>query len=223
MIYKALAASEINLNIKEVLRYSSIKSTPTPEELELLNICASEVVKAAKPKAIYEIVSIREFGESEIDFSLFKVHSKNLKKNISGCKNAIIFAATLGYDIERLILKYKLDSARLLFTNSAASALIEDFSNIIFSQLKSELAEKNLFLRPRFSPGYGDFALKYQKDIFSSLYLEKRLGITLTEDFFMVPSKSVTAICAISDSDLKCSISGCETCNMRTTCSFCRI
>ena len=57
-------------------------------------------------------------------------------------------------------------------------------------EIQRNAKEKGLYLRPRFSPGYGDFALEYQKDIFRMLECEKRIGITLTEGNLMMPSKS---------------------------------
>ena len=52
-------------------------------------------------------------------------------------------------------------------------------------------------LRPRFSPGYGDFPLEAQKDIFTVLGCDRRIGLTLNNSLIMSPTKSVTAIIGI--------------------------
>ena len=49
----------------------------------------------------------------------------------------------------------------------------------------------------RFSPGYGDFDLKYQKDILEYLDANKKIGISLTDSLMMIPTKSITAIIGI--------------------------
>ena len=53
---------------------------------------------------------------------------------------------------------------------------------------------KEIPLRPRFSPGYGDLPLAMQREIFAALPLEKALGLTLGENLLMTPTKTVTAI-----------------------------
>ncbi len=223
MIYKSIDAKKLNLNTNEALRYSMVQNSPTDEEKKILEACVKDVIKAAKPKAIYEFVPIKTDEEGYVDFGFFKTKSKNLKKNVANSKKAIIFAATLGYEVERLLIKSRLNSALLLLTNAAASALIEAFCTEVFSNIKSKLLEEGLFLRPRFSPGYGDFDLLHQKDFFSFLPIEKHLGITLTDDCFMIPSKSVTAISAISSINLNCELDGCEMCSSKSSCRFCRI
>ena len=59
--------------------------------------------------------------------------------------------------------------------------------------------EKNVNLKPRFSPGYGDLSLETQKDIFIILDCPRKIGVTLNESFLMSPSKSVTAFVGICD------------------------
>ena len=51
--------------------------------------------------------------------------------------------------------------------------------------------------KPRFSPGYGDFPLDFQRDIFATMSLAKNIGITLNNSLLMSPSKSVTAVIGI--------------------------
>ena len=222
MIYKAINACDINLNEKEALRYSGIKSFPTDEEMKILKKCIGAVKAAAQPKAVYERIPLAVHDSGKIDFGSFTAVSKNLSKNMSGCSEAFMFAATLGYNVERLIIQNRLNAAEQLFISASASALIEDFCNTVFAQIKEALSSENKFLRPRFSPGYGDFDICHQRDIFSALELEKRLGITLTDGFFMVPSKSVTAVSAISTLDDKCIMDGCEICSKRDACQFSR-
>lgn len=69
--------------------------------------------------------------------------------------------------------------------------------------MQAQIAEKEaatgLFLKPRYSPGYGDFALESQKEIFARLECAKRIGLTLTDTMLMVPFKSVTAVIGVTD------------------------
>ena len=46
-----------------------------------------------------------------------------------------------------------------------------------------------LYLRPRYSPGYGDLALGEQAVFFRLLELPKRLGLSLSEAYIMSPEQ----------------------------------
>ena len=97
---------------------------------------------------------------------------------------------------------------------------IESLCNVFCDELKQEKAKLCLATKPRFSSGYGDFPLNVQKEIFSVLDAQKKIGITLNESLLMSPSKSVTAIVGICDldTDSVCE-SGCDACN-KTHCEF---
>jgi len=56
--------------------------------------------------------------------------------------------------------------------------------------------EGRLLTKHRYSPGYGDLPLEYQKDLFALLQLDK-LGVAITERCLLVPEKSVIAISGI--------------------------
>lgn len=69
-----------------------------------------------------------------------------------------------------------------------------------------------MYLRPRFSPGYGDFRLSCQQFFFDALEISKRIGVYLTESFLMVPFKSITAVIGISRDPSQCHINKCMAC-----------
>lgn len=221
MIYKVFDKNEIKLNKKEVLRYACASGAEEAFS-SLLDSCIQEAKDALEPKLVYERVPVKVLSGA-VHFPDFCVSSENLSKNMASCEETIIFAITLGFKTERLLSKNRLDMSRLVFINAALTAFAESLLNDFFFGLKEKLKEENKFLRPRFSPGYGDFSLEHQKDIFSSLNLTKTLGMTLTENLFMLPSKSVTGVSGISFKNENCLSEGCEICKKRDTCSFSRI
>ena len=85
--------------------------------------------------------------------------------------------------------------------------------------MREEYERKGLYLRPRFSPGYGDFPLSCQEGLLNGLQAGKRIGITLTEGSLMMPSKSVTAVIGISENKEFCTVTGCEICE-KTDCAY---
>ena len=104
--------------------------------------------------------------------------------------------------------------------NSNVPVLLEFYSDSCIpckrmSPILAELEEEHLYLRPRFSPGYGDFDICYQEPIVRMLNCAKTIGLTLTDSFMMTPTKSVTAVIGISTQKDRCPISGCEVCTKK--------
>ena len=94
----------LEINIDEVKRYLKIHKNDTQNDV-LINECISEIYQASSPRAVYSMECISLDGE-EIKFPFDNVFSKNLSKNLCGCKKAYIFCATLGIEVDRLIQKY---------------------------------------------------------------------------------------------------------------------
>ena len=86
--------------------------------------------------------------------------------------------------------------------------------------MKKEYEKDDLYLRPRFSPGYGDLKLEHQKDWFRLLDISRQIGIELTDSLLMVPTKSVTAIIGIGGDVRPSGCTGCSGCNMHGKCEF---
>ncbi|MBQ7035085.1 MAG: Vitamin B12 dependent methionine synthase activation subunit [Clostridia bacterium] len=130
--------------------------------------------------------------EDGVDLGFGLIQSKNLAKNLSGCKEAFLIAVTLGLEVDRLLLRLSAQSsARHFITDGLASALAEAACDAAEAQIKGKLTCK-----PRFSPGYGDLPLSMQQALLQFLRAD-RIGITLTKNTLMVPQKSITAIMGI--------------------------
>lgn len=189
---RSASFDEIVINKKEALRYLGYKSAQPVNVNGLFDVAESEIKKAAILKACYSKTDITVENE-EIDFGFCKIKSHDLSKNLNGCKEAYIFAATLGSGVDRLIMKYeKFEPSKAVLIDALSSATIEGLCNLVNQELASGLKTK-----PRYSPGYGDVPLTYQKDFLAFLDAGRKLGITLTDTFFMSPTKSVTAIIGI--------------------------
>ena len=136
------------------------------------------------------------WGKNSLDLGFAKTDSKALIRHLAGCDCIVLFAATAGMEMERLILRAKaISPLHGLCMHAIGAAIIEEACD----RLCRQLAEKypNAVFRSRFSPGYGDLPLAMQKDVFAALDCEKRLGLTLTDTLLMQPSKSATAIVGI--------------------------
>jgi hypothetical protein len=77
-------------------------------------------------------------------------------------------------------------------TADAALDWIVQMLNKIFAREGKKLTKH------RYSPGFGDLPLSYQKEIFEALKLYK-LNMSITEKFMLVPEKSVIAIAGVEE------------------------
>ena len=136
-----------------------------------------------------------------IDLTCFRIRSESLYRNLHGCDEVILFAATLGEGADFLIRRYeKVKMSRAAVCQAASAAMIEAYCNMLCDSWKAEYAEKGRRIRPRFACGFGDFPLTYQHKFMQVLEMEKRLGIRLNDSLLMVPTKSVTALVGVESS-----------------------
>lgn len=209
--------NEPKFNVKEILRYAGCKE-PTDEVLKLLDECINECRGELSYRVCYAQFPISAEKDT-VRFPFGEFDSHALSKNLTDCKSAIVFAATVGIGIDRLIGKYgKFSQTKAVLFQAIGAERIESLCDAFWNEQKEVLAAENMFLRPRFSPGYGDLEMDVQRDIFRVLDCPKKIGLTLSESLLMSPSKSVTAIVGISEKPTFCK-SGCELCEKKD-CAF---
>lgn len=205
---------------KEVLRYLGYGKSAADENVNLLiDQCAMELYDVASPKHIYKIMPVSETGD-EIHAEGVTIKSRNLTKNLFGCDRMVLFAATLGPQVDQLIAKKScLAMSEAVIMQATAAVAIEEYCDLCQDEIAKVAVEEGFFLRPRFSPGYGDFSIAHQHDFMRLLDCPRKIGLTMTEKYLLVPSKSVTAVIGLSKDDAKCHKSGCEVCNKKD-CAF---
>ncbi len=188
--------SALPVNRREVLRYMGCRGDNA--EIDAL---VERALALCEDKLTYRVC----FAEFELsienavcDFGFGKVESNDLSKCLFGCKKAVVFAATVGLELDRLVLRYgKTEPSLAVCFQSIGAERIEALCDAFCSEMKEKYASEGLSLRPRFSAGYGDLPLGFQKEIFSALDCPRRIGLTLNDSLIMSPTKSVTAIIGI--------------------------
>ena len=96
---------------------------------------------------------------------------------------------------------------------ACAAAYTEEQADLAQADIEVYAAARGLYLRPRYSPGYGDFPLTCQRFLFEALQVSKKIGITLTENCFMLPTKSITGVVGLSADPSLCHVGKCMTCS----------
>lgn len=187
--------AEPPISQKEILRYAGVQKTD-PNTIMLMNECLEEIRHTLSYIVCYIETDITTKGNS-CDFGIFKLSSKNLAQNLAHCHKTIVFAATIGIEIDRFISRYgRIAPSKALMIQAIGAERIEALCNCFCEEIK---AETGALLTPRFSPGYGDLPLDAQTDIFNVLNPSKHIGLTLNSSLLMSPTKSVTAFVGISD------------------------
>ena len=188
--FGALPADEITVDTLELASRLGAGLNYTNEKIK---ICAEGFNKVANYRYAYVEIPVKIFG-TVCDFGFAMIESKNLSDLLCTCDKAILLAVTAGIDVDRLITRLEATSkADAFFTDSIASAAIESFCDLI-----NEKICKGLNCTKRFSPGYGDLPLDFQKALLDRLNSPSSVGISLNSSLLMSPMKSITAIIGIN-------------------------
>ena len=210
----------IKWNEREILRYLGCREQEAPENVaQMIRECERELEAAASPRAVWREYPLSVRG-AQIDMTCLQTESRDLAKNLKDCGQVILFAATLGSQVDVLLKRYsRIQMSRAVVMQAASAAMLESWCGRKNGELKEQYLERGLYLRPRFSPGYGDFSLECQRAIFAALALPRRIGVTLTDSLIMAPTKSVTAVIGVSRLPGSCTLQGCEACG-KTDCAY---
>ena len=186
-------------NRKEILRYAG-GGCESQDVNKLLDRCIGIVADKLSYKVCYTVLDCR-LQESLCDFGVINVNSSHLAKNLCGCKRVLVFGATLGMELDRLIAKYsRISLPDAVMLQAIGAERIEALCDEFCQGFEKREGVK---LRPRFSPGYGDLPIETQKQIFGLLGCQKNIGLYLNESMLMVPTKSVTAFVGMDGKGLK--------------------
>lgn len=201
------------INKKEVEWYLGYgKNIPDERTTELIEECIRQIEKIAQPRSIYRIFDLK-LKEDQIEAAGMKMQSRNLAKNLKGCGKIVFFAATLGNEPDILMNRYsRLQISKAAVLQAVGAAAIEDYCNRCQKKIEEQAAAEGFYVRPRYSPGYGDLSLTYQAEFLRVLEATKKIGIVLSEGGVMIPEKSVTAVMGLSREQTKCHVEGCESC-----------
>ena len=199
------------LDRKEAARYLGGARVAMNADMEcLMDDCERELLSAAQPKYLYRLLDLpREELRA----------GKDIQAHLEGCVRAAVMCATLGAAVDRLIRVAQVrDMARAVVLDAMASVAIEQ----VCTQVDACIAAENpgRYLTFRFSPGYGDYPITLQKEFLRLLDAPRKIGLSLSDSYLLIPAKSVTAIMGLSETPLPKRRRGCAVCNLRETCQY---
>ena len=180
---------------REALRYAGIRnpSLAGEELMQRFDGAISLIDGKISARVCYCEVDVKD-----CDF----LGSLDIKKNLRNSQSVILFAATVGFDVDRLISRYEiLSPATAVLIDAIGSERVEALCDEFCAKIKEEKRAEGFCLRPRFSAGYGDLPIKFQKTLFDLLDPYTHIGVTLNDSYLMTPRKSVTAIIGVEKTE----------------------
>ena len=206
---------------KEAVRYLGYGRHAVDDyTLALIGEAFEELDLLAARRIVYRIFDLTLKGQDCIEIGNLCIRSRGLDRNLNGCSKAAVLGATLGIEIDMYMKKLSItDMAKAVVVQACAAALLEDYLDSCQLEIEREANEQGLYLRPRFSPGYGDFSIQHQEEMLRMLDAAKKIGLTMTGSSMLTPTKSVTAVIGMSRRMEPCHRKGCEVCKM-TDCPY---
>ena len=210
----------VEIPTEEVLRYLGCRAGTLQKEesVDSLKKLVSGGIALLKPSLSYKACYLQSpvsFSENGIvRIGGLELKSRGLFCRLEGGREAVLFAATIGVQAERLMQREaKLHPAMGMILDAVGSAAVEAYCDRLEEVLRRTAEPAGWYLRERYSPGYGDLSLAVQNEFLQILDAFRKIGIGLTDRRMMVPSKSVTAIIGLSRTkEIETKKTGCAGC-----------
>lgn len=205
------------MNKNDVLRHLGHNNQEIDQSLdEMIDECMKRV-EGLNGKYVYQIFDFEQGDDIKVINTILNLKGDSIKHILSQASQLILFAGTLGHEMDQKILKSSYDSSlSMMILDACASVKIED----VLDQMEEEIKTTHpVHLTPRFSPGYGDLPLDIQRDLIEVVGA-KKIGIHVTDSSILLPKKSVTGIIGISDKKMMVTYRFCDDCLLRTSCDF---
>jgi hypothetical protein len=208
--------------IKETLRYLGIKmSAASQRDTDLAREAVSLCRDAAVPRSCYACGKLEKTSEG----ILLTAHNivltgNDIAVNMKHASHYAIIALTLGSGVDTLIRGTSaVDMALAAAIDAAATAIAEEEADSVQDEISRKFAIENLYCGVRFSPGYGDLPISLQSEFVKALDTSRKIGLTCTDTFTLVPLKSITAVVGLSSKDCKHG-NKCDDCTEKDTCEY---
>lgn len=204
----------------EVLHYLGYAGQKISPELDArVDAVITRCLEVARPHGVVRLFDVagccKEGGLPVIrlEGTALELRGRSISEHLDGAVAVGVLAVTAGagVDAELRRLSFTDRVAQVVF-DAAGSALVERAADAAEASVVSLAAGRGLFCGARFSPGYGDLPLATQPVLLATLDAQRALGITLSSDLLMSPTKSVTAVIGLFEEPRQ---------DARTSCSAC--
>lgn len=182
------------------MKYKKNITLLTEDQLSFVESSIAEGISLLTPRGVmgrFEVID--RIDDCIIIENGIRIKSKSLAKLLKNSTEVLFLAATAGNRIvERIHNEINNGDAALgvIMDSVASEAVDASLGWIKDFAAKLALREGKIVTRHRYSPGFSDFSIDYQKNIYEALQLQN-IGLKLTEKYMLLPEKSAIAVTGI--------------------------
>ena len=171
-------------------RYMRVNPLLVDEEFNLKSFKVFEtLMENVRFKGQHEYISVEDLMNVDKELT---GKSEDLSFYLEGCTEAVVFATTLGVNVDAYSKKLQSrDMSLAVIYDSLASALLEFYTDEYENGLS---LGAHTF---RFAPGYGDIPIELNFIIIDALSISKKIGIYKSSNNMMLPQKSMITFCGL--------------------------
>lgn len=214
------AQVEIELDKRHILRRIGYKDDcePSSRIAALISDHVQIAKQLIKPSYSYVISNIDMVRESNIfigECVVFRSHV--IARLLEQCQQVGAFLVTIGNKLEDEAARLA-DERSILESyvmDAIGSSAVEKIAELLEAEIRKTASTEGLCISRRFSPGYCDWSIRQQKELFRMVD-GGSVGVRLTAGYLMIPQKSISGIVGIGPScvDIE-AYNPCRTCNKR--------
>lgn len=214
----------MQIDENEVLRFLGYRGhSPDKHTHALIKDISAQIMNETHPKHLWQRDTLHWEADGGCTFHGIRINSRSFQKHLKDCKEAVLFAATLGIEADRWQNRYsRLEISKAAVWHAASAVALKAYCSQIKHEIVSSFSDGTWYLRSQIAPGYGDFPLELQEPLLRLLDAGKKLGISLTNGSLMQPEKSVVMLLGMSASPNSCMKQGCAACE-NTECIYRRV
>ncbi|WP_298368333.1 vitamin B12 dependent-methionine synthase activation domain-containing protein [uncultured Lutibacter sp.] len=211
--------SEIELEKEEISSFMGLGPVPEEPFNSMIDAAIELLSNNKNIEGGFTLKPVTDFSAKE---GFIKVEDKTFETGrmitsfLRNAEFAALFTCTAGYEVEKLSKKFNAEGDIVMsyVVDSTGSLLVEGAMDLIYEKLKTMVSLNNLSLTNRYSPGYCDWLVKDQQNLFS-FFPKGFCNVSLSETSLMSPVKSVSGIVGIGK-NVKYLGYICDTCKNNT-------
>ena len=175
------------------------RSRMPQEEMRRFNSLALKAFEFCHPRGRWDIVRVKKItGEGILLSDDCWIGSRDFAARCAGSTHLWYGAVTVGAEVVALRDTAEKVSESTVY-DAVGAETADAAMDLLHRMAGKQLQRQAMVLADRrYSPGYGDMSLEIQHFFFERLKLAE-LGLSLSEAYYMIPEKSVTAFAAVRE------------------------
>ena len=187
---------------KETRRYAGLNKAEKFDERSIIDAC-EDAQLLIDVRGIWNMYDYDFQNQIILSEPPVIIDGKSIGNHLDGCDKVVCLAITVGEKIEQEVTQ-RFKAGEYVFSmllDAAATSAVEQAADSMEKAIFQEVSRNGYKMRWRFSPGYGDWSLMQQKDLFRLSGAEE-IGMKLSIAMMMIPRKSITAIIGLAKNEI---------------------